>query len=131
MPTVLVVDDHDDIRTLVAGMLRHWGYTVYAACDGLEAVQRAYLRRPDLILIDLSMPLLNGWAAISLLKKNKNTAHIPIIAVSTADERSDRMRTAALGCLAHLGKPIDFEALHRLVTAAAPLEAHQVGRAAG
>ena len=128
MPTVLVVDDHDDIRTLVAGMLRHWGYSVYTASDGLEAVQRAYLRRPDLILIDLSMPLLNGWAAISLLKKNKNTTHIPIIAVSTADDRSERMRTAALGCMAHLGKPIDFEALHKLVTTAAPLEQRQTIR---
>lgn len=120
MPTILVVENHDAIRNILISMLQLWGYTTLSASDGLEGVRRAYLRQPDLILMDLNMPVLSGHAAVSLMKKHPETASIPVIVLSTADQPDDRARSAALGCVGHLSKPIDFDVLQRLIESIVP-----------
>jgi two-component system, cell cycle response regulator DivK len=101
---VLVADDQEDNRVIFSAVLQHHGYAVLPAADGQEAVDQAKLHSPDLILMDLSMPVLSGWEAIRLLRQDRETAPIPIAAVTAADESPERLREA--GFCAYVRKPV-------------------------
>ena len=79
---VLIVEDNFDNREIYAELLRHAGYVTLEAENGLRGVEKAFEHRPDIILMDLSMPLMDGWEAIEVLKKDSRTAAIPVLAVS-------------------------------------------------
>ena len=79
---VLIVDDTAEQRELWKLWLTEWGFAVEEACNGAEAVQKARLRPPDLILMDLAMPVLDGSEAMQLLASNRATAHVPVLAMT-------------------------------------------------
>ena len=115
MPTVLVVDDNADTRIVVRWMLERWGCRVLEACDGREAFDAVVESRPDLILMDLKMPVVDGYDAIRSIRGREEFASLPIIAVTAFDRADSREGAASAGCDHFLSKPIDFRRLEVLV----------------
>jgi CheY-like chemotaxis protein len=101
--SVLVVDDDRDARAMYRMYLKHAGCKVRTARDGIAAIAKAKDRPPDVIVMDLAMPRLDGWIASRWLKSSPATAHIPIIALSAAPMAGEEAR--AVGCDGFLAKP--------------------------
>jgi CheY-like chemotaxis protein len=108
---ILVVEDNPDNMVLICDILSSLNYTVLQAGDGEHGVALAEAEKPDLILMDLSLPRLDGWRATQLIKANPDLQHIPIIALTAHALVSDRERALAAGCDDYLSKPINFRAL--------------------
>ena len=108
MASILLVEDASDIRYIVELLLQNVGYTVISVNDGVEAVQRAQQEPPDLIIMDLALPRLDGWEATRQLKERTDTHHIPVLAF-TAHALPDEIEHAlAVGCAAVITKPFDI-----------------------
>jgi two-component system, cell cycle response regulator DivK len=116
-PTILLVEDNEDNRIIYATALRYAGYTVREAVTGVEGVEMARSVLPDLILMDISVPLLDGWEATRILKADPATRHIPIFAVTAHALAEDEERSRAVGCDGYLAKPITPGALLAAVNA--------------
>ena len=114
-PTVLVVDDHADTRVVVRWMLERWGCRVLEASDGHEAVEKTVLHRPNLIVMDLSMPVADGYEAIRSIRSREEFSRLPVIAVTAFDRAVARDGAEAAGFDHYLSKPIDFKRLEVLV----------------
>src|SRR5882672_11686005 len=109
--TILIIEDYSDSRTLLSSLLRGQGYKVVEARDGKEGLRQANRVTPDLILMDLAMPEMDGVAATRHLRERHTLAHIPIFVMSayvTADVKQDAM---AAGCAEVFAKPLDIESL--------------------
>lgn len=102
-PTVLVVDDESAMRTLYRGYLEDVGCRVLSAADGGSAIDIAAEERPDVIVMDLAMPRVDGWSAASQLKRSERTQQIPIIVLSAVQTARDSAHAA--GCDVYLAKP--------------------------
>ena len=113
--TVLVVDDSCDIRELIRMMLQMKNCLVVEAVNGQEAVELAPQVRPNLILMDLSMPVLDGYEATRRIKAQYNTQNIPIVAVSAFCDVENRHKAVAAGCVECVSKPIDFAIIGEMV----------------
>lgn len=103
--TVLLVEDNEDNRIVYATMLEHFGFEVVAAENGLDAVEMARSGAPDLILMDISIPGIDGWTATERLQADPETREIPVIAVTANALPEHRERAEALGCAGFLTKP--------------------------
>lgn len=113
--TVLVVDDAADIREMLGLMLSMKGCRVVEAANGREAVELAPQVRPDLILMDLSMPVLDGYEATRRIHGRRETSAIPIVAVSAFCDPHGQQKALEAGCVECVGKPVDFGLLDRLL----------------
>ena len=120
MSTILVVEDLELNRDLLAQLLED-RYQVEFAVDGIAALERAAALRPDLILMDLSLPRLDGWEAMRRLKADPALFHIPVIALTAHAMRGDEERARACGCDDFLTKPVDDALLYEKI-------ARQLGR---
>ncbi|MEP6470727.1 MAG: response regulator [Acidobacteriota bacterium] len=112
---ILVVEDSPDIRVLIRMLLEAAGHDVITASDGREGVETAKRERPDLVLMDLSLPVLSGWEAAKAIKETPETASIPVVAVTAHAMHGDRERALAAGCDGFIPKPIDEETFETLV----------------
>jgi twitching motility two-component system response regulator PilH len=108
---VLIVDDSPTETHILSTTLKKAGYQVETACNGEEGVARARALRPDVILMDVIMPVLNGYQATRLLRRDAETADIPIIMVTTKDLQTDRTWGLRQGASDYLTKPVDRELL--------------------
>ena len=108
---ILYVEDNEDNVYMLERRLRRKGYDVIVAPDGEKGVEMARTDAPSLILMDLSLPVLDGWEAIRQLKTASETRHIPIIALSAHAMEGDRERALAAGCDDYDTKPVDLERL--------------------
>lgn len=115
MARILVVEDSPDIRILVRMLLEAAGHEVSTASDGREGVEAVRKQRPDLVLMDLSLPLLSGWEAAREIKEDPKIASIPIVAVTAHAMHGDRERALAAGCDGFIPKPIDEETFEPVV----------------
>jgi len=113
--TVLVVDDEKFVRELIKIKLGRLGLTVIEAENGVEAVETARNRRPDLILMDLMMPKMNGFEACEKLKAIPQTAHIPIIMLTARGEEDSQVKGVSLGAADYISKPFSPQQLADLV----------------
>ena len=111
MAKILLVEDNPDNRDLFARLLRFAGHEIVLAQDGVQAVALAQTEYPDLIVMDLQMPGLNGWQATKLLKTLTQTQHIPIIALTAHALTEDRIRGLAIGLDEYETKPVEFPKL--------------------
>ena len=102
-PCVLIVEDYRLARAMYRVTLEDSGFMVVEAADGFEALERVAETVPDLILMDLSMPLMDGWETTRFLKSDRRTAGIPIVVLSASEATAEEARRA--GCLAVLTKP--------------------------
>ncbi|HJR06654.1 MAG TPA: response regulator [Pyrinomonadaceae bacterium] len=113
--TVLVVEDFADNRFMMRKLLEMSGYEVVEAVDGKEAVEVAESARPDLILMDLSLPRLDGLDATRRIRELDGLRRVPIVAVSAHDTNDFHADALAAGCNEYVTKPIDFDELDALV----------------
>jgi two-component system cell cycle response regulator DivK len=111
MIRILYVEDNEDNVYMLSQRLRKHGFDVSIASDGEQGIAMARRERPDLILMDLGLPVLDGWAAARLLKDTPETKEIPIIALSAHTMPGDRERALAAGCDEYDPKPVAFERL--------------------
>jgi two-component system, cell cycle response regulator DivK len=115
MKKILVVEDNEDNRDMLTRRLERRGYRVEMAVNGLNALEVAQATHPDLILMDLSMPVMDGWDATRRLKAAPDLNHIPIIALTGHAMKDDRDKALASGAEDYLAKPLDFPRLLELV----------------
>jgi CheY-like chemotaxis protein len=113
---ILVVDDTDDIRLMLKMRLESKGHYVVEAADGHQAIELAISERPDVILMDLSMPVMDGIEAAKYLRQRSATSNMPIIAVTAhCGDPAWHSRALAAGCVGCVGKPVDFKKLDQLI----------------
>jgi CheY-like chemotaxis protein len=103
--TILAADDNQQIRMLVRAALRSLGHEIIEATDGEEALRLAYEYVPDLVLLDVTMPKLDGWEVLHFLRKRPETATVPVMMLTTAAQKFDLEHGASLGCNDYLTKP--------------------------
>ena len=113
--TVLLVEDTEDNRFMMRRLLEMTGYRVVEAMNGEEAVKLAQSESPHLILMDLSLPVIDGLAATRLIRRLPNAESTPIIAVSAHDTSDFQSEAIEAGCKTYVTKPIDFNELEQLI----------------
>ncbi|HEU4557617.1 MAG TPA: response regulator [Longimicrobium sp.] len=122
--TILLVEDNEDNRAIYRTILTYGGFNVIEAVDGEEGVERARQDLPALILMDISIPKIDGWEATRILKLDASTTHIPIVALTAHALADDRARAMAAGCDAYLAKPVEprrvLEEVRRLLDEVPP-----------
>ncbi len=121
--TILVVEDNEFNRDMVTRYLETLGFQVIQAADGRQAIERARADGPDLILMDMSLPEIDGWEATRRLKSDENTQSIPIVALTAHAMLGDREAALEAGCDDYETKPIDFRRLLTKVETLLPKEA--------
>ena len=111
MPKILLVEDNEDNRDMLSRRLVRKGYDVSQAIDGGAGVSQALAEKPDLILMDMSLPVLDGWEATRRIKADPETHGIPIIALTAHAMSDDRDKAVAAGCDEYDTKPVDLPRL--------------------
>ena len=111
MSKILIVEDNEMNRDILTRHLKRVGYDTISAMNGEEGVRLAGIKSPDLILMDLNLPVMDGWEATRRLKGAAETKRIPIIAVTAHAMTGDRDKIIRAGCDDYIAKPIDIEAL--------------------
>ncbi|HYW13043.1 MAG TPA: response regulator [Longimicrobium sp.] len=111
MTKILLVEDNEMNRDMLSRRLERKGYEVVLAVDGQEGVEMATSEAPDLVLMDMSLPVLDGWAATRRLKASPETRHIPVIALTAHAMSSDREKALEAGCDEYDTKPIELPRL--------------------
>ncbi|MBI3048034.1 MAG: response regulator [Acidobacteria bacterium] len=110
-PLVLIVEDQQDLRLLYVEHLTMSGFDVIEAANGAEAIDATWSRQPDVVLMDLSLPIVDGWEATRRLKADARTAHIPIVALTAHDGSGELQRATTAGCDWFVPKPCPPDAL--------------------
>lgn len=118
--TVLVVDDFDDTRKVLRLWLERMGYDVREAADGLEAVEAARTLAPDLIILDIEMPGIDGLESARRIRRHDGLREVPIIAVSAYGAEQYRARALAAGCTEYVSTPFDPKELKSLINSYVP-----------
>jgi CheY-like chemotaxis protein len=113
--SVLVVEDFNETRLMLKMSLELRGYRVVEAVDGLEAVEVARRERPDLILMDIGLPVMDGFAAARAIREEPLLSHVPIVVVSAHGTPEYRIKAAAAGCNGYITKPLNFDRLANLL----------------
>lgn len=116
MSRILLVEDNEMNRDMLSRRLERKGFQVIFAADGIEGIGMAGTEQPDLILMDMNMPVLDGWEASRRIKANPLTAAIPIIALTAHAMSGDREKTLAAGCDDYDTKPVEFQRLLEKIT---------------
>jgi len=111
MPKILLVEDNEMNRDMLSRRLQRKGFDVLIALDGEAGLTMAASARPDLILMDMSLPVLDGWEATRRIKGRPETASVPIIALTAHAMAGDRDKALEAGCDDYDSKPIEFERL--------------------
>lgn len=111
MPRILLIEDNPDNSETLSRRLRRRGFHVMAAFNGQEGVEMARQEKPDLVLMDMNMPVMDGWQATSVLRNEPETREVPIIGLTAHALTGDREKALAVGCNDYHTKPIEFDRL--------------------
>lgn len=122
LPVAIVAESDEETRGLIRSLLELLGFAVVETQTGQEAYESALCYQPDLILIELKLPIVSGFAAIRRIKKESDLSNIPIIAISPKNSKSNQNLALAAGCSAHVQKPIEFDRLESVVEDLIPCE---------
>ena len=109
--TILVVDDEDDILSFLELVLQEKGYEVVTASGGQEAITRAQMAKPDLVLLDIMMPQMDGWEVLKLLRVDDDTASVPVAMLSARTDAQDRVQGLQEGAVDYIFKPFSLQDL--------------------
>ena len=123
-PVVMLVDDYADTRQMMRVMLELSGCRVVEAANGEEAIALAQAEAPDLVLMDLNMPVLDGFNATLRIREYEPTRDVPVVAVTAYDTTEFRAAASAVGCCDYVVKPLDLERLGALLDRTIPDRAH-------
>jgi two-component system cell cycle response regulator DivK len=108
---ILIVEDNEDSRELVAKVLKNKGYMIVEAVDGEEAIEKVVAEKPDLVLLDISIPKLDGYEVAKRLKSMEDVKDIPIVAVTAHAMKGDREKVIAAGFEGYISKPVNVREL--------------------
>ena len=108
---ILVVDDEEDILNFLEMVLTEKGYEVVTAAGGHEALTRVQIERPDLVLLDVMMPQMDGWEVLKLLRVDEGTAQVPVAMLSARTEARDRVQGLQEGAIDYICKPFSLQEL--------------------
>ena len=108
---ILIVEDNEDSRELVAKVLKNKGYVIIEAVDGEEAIQKVISEKPDLVLLDISIPKVDGYEVAKRLKSRDDVKDIPIVAVTAHAMKGDREKVIASGFEGYISKPVNVREL--------------------
>jgi len=111
MTKILLVEDHEELWDFLSRRLKRRGFEVILAHDGQEGVDKARSEQPDVILLDMNLPVMDGWTAARTLRGAEETARIPIIALTAHAMSGDRSKVIEAGCDDYHPKPVDFSRL--------------------
>ena len=111
MPKILIVEDNEMNRDMLSRRLARRGFTVVIAVDGAEGVAMARSEQPDLVLMDMSLPVMNGWEATQAIRADATIAHPPVIALTAHSMAGDREKAMEAGCNDYDTKPVDLPRL--------------------
>ena len=111
MPKILIVEDNEMNSDMLSRRLERRGFTVVLAVDGGEGVAKAKSEMPDLVLMDMSLPVMNGWEATQAIRADASTAHLPVIALTAHSMPGDREKAMEAGCNDYDTKPVDLPRL--------------------
>ena len=111
MTRILIVEDNDLNRDMLSRRLVRRGFQVVVAADGAAGVEAAIRERPDLVLMDMSLPVVDGWQATRMIKADPATSAIPVMALTAHALKEDRERALEAGCADYHTKPVDFSRL--------------------
>ncbi|NHZ35519.1 response regulator [Massilia rubra] len=120
MATILVIEDNPANMKLASLLLRHAGHAVLCAVDAESGLTMARTERPDLILMDIQLPGMDGLAATALLKQDPATGAIPVIALTAMAMKEDREKSESAGCDAYIAKPLRYQELFAAIDALLP-----------
>jgi two-component system, cell cycle response regulator DivK len=120
MPKILIVEDNEMNRDMLSRRLERRGFTIVMAVDGAIGVEKAQSEKPDLILMDMSLPVIDGWEASRRIKGDPATAPIPIIALTAHAMNTDRDKALQAGCNDYDTKPVDLPRLLGKIEALLP-----------
>jgi two-component system, cell cycle response regulator DivK len=118
MSRILLVEDHQEIWDFLSRRLKRRGYEVLVAQDGQQGLDMARAETPDLMLLDMNLPVMDGWTVAQTLKADPATKHIPIIALTAHAMAGDRDKALSAGCDDYHPKPVDFSQLLNQIEAA-------------
>ena len=118
MAKILLVEDHEEIWDFLSRRLKRRGFDVVLAHDGQDGVDKARSEQPDVVLLDMNLPVMDGWTAAETLKGDPQTAPIPLIALTAHALSGDREKAMQAGCDDYHPKPIDFSKLLSQIDAA-------------
>ncbi|MGI4941817.1 MAG: response regulator [Janthinobacterium lividum] len=118
MTKILLVEDHEELWDFLSRRLRRRGFEVVLAHDGEHALRQVRDEAPDLVLLDMNLPVMDGWTVARTLRGQPQTARLPIIAVTAHAMAGDHSRTIAAGCDDYHPKPVDFAHLLDQIDAA-------------
>ncbi|HVW10421.1 MAG TPA: response regulator [Bryobacteraceae bacterium] len=113
MKKILIADDKESSRELIRTLLEHSGFEVCEAADGLDALEKAKLENPDLILLDIHMPRLDGYATVCEMRCVDSLQKLPIVALTASAMRGDHDKAIRAGFTAYITKPVSLMALRR------------------
>ena len=108
---ILLIEDNELNLDMLSRRLERKGFTIISATDGVGGIEKANKENPELIIMDLSLPILNGWDAAKKLKENNETMSIPIIALTAHAMKGDKEKAISAGCDEYDTKPVNFERL--------------------
>ncbi len=111
MPKVLLVEDNEMNRDMLSRRLQRRGFEVVFAVDGAEGVAKSKTELPDIVLMDMSLPVMNGWEATRAIKADAGTRHIPVVALTAHSMAGDREKAMEAGCSDYDTKPVDLPRL--------------------
>ena len=111
MARILLVEDHEEIWDFLSRRLKRRGFEVTVATDGQAGMDQARAMMPDVMLLDMNLPVMDGWTAAGLLKSGETTKAVPIIALTAHAMSGDREKAIAAGCDDYHAKPVDFSRL--------------------
>jgi len=111
MSKILLVEDHEELWDFLSRRLRRRGFEVVLAHDGQQGVEAAIADQPDVVLLDMNLPVMDGWTAARTIRGDDRTRGIPIIALTAHAMAGDREKTLAAGCDDYHAKPVDFTVL--------------------
>ena len=115
MTTLLLVEDNALNRDMLSRRLERMGYDVLLAVDGQEGVDMTRAHNPAIVLMDINMPVMNGWQALTAIKNDPETADVPVVALTAYAMTSDRDKAGEIGFDAYASKPVDFPALVQMI----------------
>ena len=115
MPTILIAEDSDDLRSMLTQFLEANGYRILEAVTGREAIEVALTERPELVLMDLGLPGVDGLSAVTEIRKHIPVSEMPILIVSAYDRLEYRTEAISAGCSGYLTKPVDPAVLLRTI----------------
>jgi two-component system, cell cycle response regulator DivK len=120
MRRILLVEDHEEIWDFLSRRLKRRGFDVVLAFDGQDGVEKAKVANPDIILLDMNLPVLDGWTAARTIRGDSSIPRMPIIALTAHAMSGDREKTIAAGCDDYHPKPLDFTKLLAQIDALVP-----------